>query len=236
MDKLDWRPVVQYVRIAQQHYALVSHDAGSPHIDGILSRNFGIDVNDPRQLNYLIQGIGIFAQALTQVALMTPRAPGFYGLDQGQAECLASSVLQTSVILTVHLAEHLPAEVRNGRRKRERISGPPIDPTTLKWSALVPAPDQVERHEAWLRAVASGATPGLLAALDQDEAMLRESLNQGLITYMSAVAQVMIALLATADLEPNEVPTEGALRFRDVYLVAIYSNLPSEYRRLAEAT
>lgn len=233
MDQLDWRPVMQYVRAARADLPDWHKDETGPGIDDILSRNFNIDISDRRQLYYFLWHMAAAAKALSYIARASADAPNYFDLDKAQADLLVSNILLTWAILALQLEEHLPAEVQSGRKKRERIYGPPIDPAIFKWSTLVPAPEQVERHQAWERA--AKMTPGQSAMHDQTGAAVREAAADGFNTYMAAAAQFCIVGLATDHLDPDQVPTEIALRFRDVTVVALYNHIPSEYRKLAEA-
>jgi hypothetical protein len=234
MDQLNWKPVMKVVRQAEGVPGVARQEAGTPIIDGMLRRLFNVDVNDRRQLNYLIQCLGLYTPSLVELALASS-AYEFFGLDQNGSTALSLQVFQASAILTLNLSHHLQPEVRSGRLQRERISAPPIDAGTFMWSTLKPDPQQVKRYDAWHRVAAAwAATPGHVAGQDQAAAMLRDLYQYDLLAYMSAVAQYCILALATLDLDPDHSATDGALRFRDVVMVTVYKSLPGKYRELAE--
>jgi hypothetical protein len=234
--ELNWKPVMADVRSARAQPGLVWRgDTGGSTIGEMLRVRCNIDVHDRRQLNYLIQCLGLWTPVVAEAALDV-RAYGFFGLDEIQSSVLSFAVLQASAVLTLNLSEYLPTEVRSGRVKREQVFGTPIDPSTFNWSTLVPGPDQIQRHDEWRRDVSTRDIPGLVAARDQAGTMLRDSYEaDSLYAYMSAVARMFVVLLATAELDPDEVPTESALRFRDVVAVTTFDTLPAKFQALADA-
>lgn len=225
---IKWKPVLRTVRWAQSQLAIPMSDVP---IDELLSRNFGIDVSDPRQLYCLMTAMNLYASVVTEGALGV-RTNDFFEIDQMQANMLAFSVMQSYAVLTLKLSEHLPSGVVTGKVKQTQVPDSPTDPATFNWSAVTPSPPQLERYEMWQRVVTARETPAQAAARRQAQHTMFEVNSDALVAYTNMVSCMVLMLLA-ADLGDEEVPTEAAQRFRDVTIVTAYHNLPDQYRSLA---
>lgn len=157
MEDLAWKPVIRNVEQARKQIVPDMWPSTGPQVLEKLCGHYGIDVTDRRQLNYLMQCLGLCAKALASVALDLSDSE-FFGLDQAGAQILTFSLLQTWAGLTLELSTHLPPEILGGRLKRERIYTQEPDLAALSWSVITPGPEQIEHHEQWQRA--TPASPG----------------------------------------------------------------------------
>lgn len=227
---LNWEPVILSVQKAREQFVSDLWLEPDRPIAETLLENFGIDVTDRRQLNYLMQCLGLYTPVLAESALAL-ESYDYFMLDQMGANLLGFAVLQSSAGLLLSLSEYLPPAVRKRRLTREVVHELAINPSQFNWATVAPRPAQVKRYDRWRQATAT-QTPGLIAAADQAHAAIHNLNSDGLLAYMSMVACFFLMVLATSGHDPAEVADESAERFRDVVLVTIYKTLPLKYQSL----
>jgi hypothetical protein len=69
MEDLEWKPVIRDVERARNQFVPDMWPTTGRQIVERLCRHYGIDVSDRRQLNYLMQSMGLFTSALASTAL-----------------------------------------------------------------------------------------------------------------------------------------------------------------------
>jgi hypothetical protein len=69
MEDLEWKPVIRDVERARNQFVPDMWPTTGRQIVERLCRHYGIDVSDRRQLNYLMQSLGLFTSALASTAL-----------------------------------------------------------------------------------------------------------------------------------------------------------------------
>jgi hypothetical protein len=70
MEDLEWKPVIRDVERARNQFVPDMWPTTGRQIVERLCRHYGIDVSDRRQLNYLMQSLGLFTSALASTALV----------------------------------------------------------------------------------------------------------------------------------------------------------------------